>query len=63
MGAGPDEQPVILSRVFPSRATAGYTHMADRQVVSVNGEPVLNLRHSKPLELTLNLTLTLPPQP
>jgi len=40
-----DEQPVVLSRCFPSKATAGYTHMADRQVISVNRHPVLNLRH------------------
>ena len=26
------EQPVILSRCFPSKSTAGYTNMADRQV-------------------------------
>ena len=30
----PDEQPVILSKCFPSRRTAGYLHMADRQVGS-----------------------------
>ena len=40
-----DEQPVILSRCFPSRRTAGYTHMADRQVVSVNGHAIVNLEH------------------
>jgi len=40
----PDEQVVVLSRCFPSKTTAGYSHMADRQVVSVNGRPVLNLR-------------------
>jgi len=37
------EQPVILSRCFPSRRTAGYLQMTDRQVVSVNGHPVVNL--------------------
>ena len=40
----PGEQPVILSRCFPGKHTAGYTHLSDRRVVSVNGEPVLNLR-------------------
>ena len=39
-----DEQPVILSKCFPSRRTTGYSHMADRQVVNVNGQPVLNLQ-------------------
>jgi hypothetical protein len=43
MAAGPDEQPVILSRCFPSRETTGYTHLADRRVLSVNGHSVLNL--------------------
>ena len=40
----PDEQPVILSRCYPSKHTAGYAQLSDRQVVAVNGEPVLNLR-------------------
>ncbi len=39
-----DEQPVILSRCFPSKETAGYLHLSDRRVLSVNGERVLNLR-------------------
>jgi hypothetical protein len=38
-----DEQPVILARVFPSAGTAGYTNLADRQVMSVNGHEVRNL--------------------
>lgn len=40
----PQEQPVILSRIFPSKPTAGYSAMTDRRIISVNGEPVLNLR-------------------
>ena len=35
---------MILSKCFPSRRTAGYSHMADRQVVSVNGHRVVNLQ-------------------
>ena len=38
------EQPVLLSRVLPSPQTAGYLTLADRRVLSVNGERVLNLR-------------------
>lgn len=38
-----DEQPVILSRVFPSRRTAGLTGLSDRRVLACNGESVLNL--------------------
>ena len=38
-----DEQVVILSRCFPSKQTAGYGPLHDRQVVSVNGEKVRNL--------------------
>ena len=34
---------VILSRCFPSKQTAGYGPLHDRQVLSVNGEPVRNL--------------------
>jgi len=40
----PGEEPVIFSRCFPSRRTAGFTGLTDRRVLSVNGEPVLNLR-------------------
>jgi hypothetical protein len=39
-----DEQPVILSHVFPTKRTAGYSDMIDQRVVSVNGEQVVNLR-------------------
>lgn len=51
-----DEQPVILSRCFPSRRTAGYTHMADRQVVRVNGEPVINLQQMYSLVQEMHAT-------
>ena len=51
-----DEQPVILSRIFPSRHTAGYSNMADRQVVSVNDHPVLNLQQMYSLVQTLHET-------
>lgn len=47
---------MVLSRCFPSTATAGYTHMADRQVISVNGHPVLNLRHMYALVHQLHAT-------
>ena len=50
----PNEQPVILSKCFPSRRTAGYSHMADRQVVSVNGHPVLNLQQMYSLVMELH---------
>ena len=52
----PDEQPVILSRCFPSRRTAGYAHMADRQVVRVNGQPVVNLQQMYSLVRNLHET-------
>lgn len=39
-----DEQPVILSRCYPSQQTAGYANLNDRRVVSLNGEPVLNIK-------------------
>ena len=52
--AGPGEQPVVLSRCFPSKATAGYASMADRQVLSVNGHSVRNLRHMYALVQTLH---------
>jgi len=52
----PDEQPVILSRIFPSRHTAGYSHMADRQLVNVNGYPVLNLQQMYSLVQILSET-------
>merc|ERR1712087_223004 len=38
-----DEQPVILSRCFPSKQTAGYLTLHDRRVLSLNGECVINL--------------------
>ena len=44
IAALPDEQPVILSRIFPAKLTAGYSAMMDRRCISINGEPVLNLR-------------------
>lgn len=40
----PDEQAIILSRCYPSKRTAGYTNLHDRQVVRLNGEAVVNLR-------------------
>ena len=30
----PDEQPVILSRIFPSKPTAGYSAMTDRRCIA-----------------------------
>jgi len=39
-----DEHPVLLSRVLPSRQTAGYLTLNDRRVLSVNGHRVLNLQ-------------------
>jgi len=40
----PDEEVVILGRVFPSERTAGYSSLVDRRVLKVNGIKVLNLR-------------------
>jgi S1-C subfamily serine protease len=50
-----DEQPVILSRCFPSKRTAGYSHLADRHVMSVNGHPIINLAHMYTLVAELEL--------
>jgi len=38
-----DEQPVVLSHIFPSRRTAGFTNLDDRQVIAVNGHRVINI--------------------
>ncbi len=40
----PEERPVIMSRCFPSKMTAGYSSLTDRRVLAVNGEPVVNVR-------------------
>ena len=37
---------VILSRIFPTKLTAGYSAMMDRRCISGNGEAVLNLRQT-----------------
>mmetsp|Transcript_97269 Transcript_97269/g.275228 ORF Transcript_97269/g.275228 Transcript_97269/m.275228 type:complete len:221 (-) Transcript_97269:70-732(-) len=50
----PDEQPVILSRCFPSARTTGYSSLVDRRVLSVNGVAVLNLRQMHSLVLRMH---------
>ena len=44
----PNPLKVILSRIFPTKLTAGYSAMMDRRCISVNGEAVLNLRQMYP---------------
>ncbi|CAJ1424193.1 unnamed protein product [Effrenium voratum] len=44
MKKDPEEQIVILSKCFPSKRTAGYSLLNERRVVSVCGQPVVNLR-------------------
>jgi hypothetical protein len=51
-----DEHPVILSRAFPSKQTAGYLTLNDRRVLSVNGQPVHNLRQMYELVSSLHVS-------
>lgn len=39
------EQPVVLSRILAAKETAGYGALAEKRVLSVNGERVRNFRH------------------
>jgi len=39
----PNERPVILCRCFPAGRTAGYSVHVDRRILTVNGQPVLNI--------------------
>lgn len=51
-----DEQPVVLSHCFPSQRTAGITTLNDRQVVAVNGHPVINIHQMYTLVQELHAT-------
>tara|TARA_B110001452_G_C15220824_1_gene423251 strand:- start:152 stop:604 length:453 start_codon:yes stop_codon:yes gene_type:complete len=51
-----EEQPIILTRIFPSKCTAGYSGMTDRRVLSVNREPVRNLKQMYSLVERLHRT-------
>lgn len=52
----PEEQPVMLSKCFPSELTAGYSMLNERIVTAVCDSPVLNLRQMYALVQKMHAT-------